>query len=118
MAADAPKTAIEGRILELADRLVEVEAPAHWTQAQVEAWLDWAGGAGDLAAAIADHVEELTVRAQAKGLLRDVRARTRFRDDLTEAMLGGRVALGLPRSVAAATPPASPQPTSPLGCRR
>jgi ribonucleoside-diphosphate reductase alpha chain len=115
MAADAPKTAIEGRILELADRLVEVEAPAHWTQAQVEAWLDWAGGAGDLAAAIADHVEELTVRAQAKGLLKDVRARTRFRDDLTEAMLAGRLAVGRPRTapppprVLAGDDPALPQ---------
>jgi len=97
MAADAPKTAIEGRILELGDRLAEVEAPAHWTQAQVEAWLDWAGGTDDLAAAIADHVEELTVHAQAKGLLKDVRARTRFRDDLTEAMLAGTVAIGRPR---------------------
>jgi len=101
MAADAPKTAIEGRILELGDRLREVEAPAHWTQAQVEAWLDWAGDAGDLAAAIADEVEALTGRAQAKGLVRDVRARTRFRDDLTEAMLAGTLAIGRPR----ATPP-------------
>jgi ribonucleoside-diphosphate reductase alpha chain len=100
MAADAPKTAIEGRIIELGDRLAEVEAPAHWTQAQVEAWLDWADGSGDLPAAIADHVEELTGRAQGKGLLRDVRARTRFRDDLTEAMLAGTLALGRPRAVA------------------
>ncbi|MDB5418086.1 MAG: ribonucleotide reductase-related protein, partial [Phenylobacterium sp.] len=49
MGGDAPQTAIEGRILELGDRLAEVEAPAHWTDAQAEAWLDWAGGETDLA---------------------------------------------------------------------
>ncbi|THD75262.1 MAG: ribonucleotide reductase [Phenylobacterium sp.] len=94
MGGHAPGTAVEGRILELAGRLVEVEAPAHWTAAQVEAWLDWADGETDLARAIADHVEDLTVKAQAKGLLKDVRARTLFRDELTEALLAGRIALG------------------------
>ncbi|MDB5417431.1 MAG: ribonucleotide reductase, partial [Phenylobacterium sp.] len=85
---------IEGRILELGDRLAEVEAPAHWTDAQAEAWLDWAGGETDLAGAVAEHVEQLTARAQAKGLLKDLRARTRFRDDLTEGLLSGAIALG------------------------
>ncbi|HEV2532843.1 ribonucleotide reductase [Phenylobacterium sp.] len=102
MGGEARKTAIEGRILELADRLIEVEAPAHWTCAQVEAWIDWSGGASDLAAAIADHVEELTARAQAKGLLKDVRARTRFRDSLIEALLSGAIAFAQgPRTPAA-----------------
>lgn len=113
MAGQGRLTAVEGRILELAGGLVEVEAPAHWTAAQVEAWLDWAGGETDLAGAVADLVEDLTVKAQAKGLLKDVRARTRFRDDLTEALLAGRIALGratpaAPARVMAAEDPALP----------
>jgi ribonucleoside-diphosphate reductase alpha chain len=102
MGGDAPKTAIEGRILELGDRLIEVEAPAHWTHAQVEAWLDWSGGESDLVAAIADFVEDVTGAAQAKGLLKDVRARTCLRNDLTEAMLAGSVAFSRPAPAAAA----------------
>jgi ribonucleoside-diphosphate reductase alpha chain len=100
MGGDAPKTAIEGRILELGDRLIEVEAPAHWTHAQVEAWLDWSGGESDLVTAVADFVEDVTGAAQAKGLLKDVRARTRLRNDLTEAMLAGAVAFSRPSPVA------------------
>ena len=100
MGADAPKTAIEGRILELGDRLVEVEAPAHWTSAQVEAWIGWAGGSLEVPGAIADFVEDLTARAQAKGLVKDVRARTRFRDALTEALLAGALAFTEPAAAA------------------
>ena len=40
--------------------------------------IDWAG-ATDLPSAIADYVEDITAKAQAKGLVKDVRARTRFR---------------------------------------
>ena len=40
------RAGIEGRTLELGDRLVEVEAPVHFTNARVEAWMDWAGRAG------------------------------------------------------------------------
>ncbi|HEX3701663.1 MAG TPA: ribonucleotide reductase [Phenylobacterium sp.] len=114
MAGQARVTAVEGRILELAGRLVEVEAPAHWTAAQVEAWLDWADGETDLAGAVADHVEALTASAQARGLVRDLRARTRFRDELTEALLAGRIALARspaaePLPVMAGDDPALPQ---------
>ena len=42
MGSEASRTGIEGRTLELAGRLVEVEAPTHWTDARLEAWLDWA----------------------------------------------------------------------------
>ncbi|HZZ69941.1 MAG TPA: ribonucleotide reductase [Phenylobacterium sp.] len=94
MGREASRTRIEGRTAERGDRIVEVQAPAHWTNAQLDAWLDWAGGATDLPTAIADRVEELTARAQASGLIKDVRARTRFRDDLTEALLAGAIALG------------------------
>ncbi|WP_411289178.1 ribonucleotide reductase [Phenylobacterium sp.] len=85
----------EGRVLEQANGLAQVEAPIHWSDARVEAWFDWAGGNPDLPAALAERVEELTARAQAKGLVKDVRARTRFRDALTEAFLTGVVALSV-----------------------
>ena len=94
MARDVSRTRIEARIAEVGGRCVEVQAPAHWTTAQLDAWIEWAGGATDLAQAIADYVEDLTARAQAKGLVKDVRARTRFRDDLTEALLTGSIAIG------------------------
>jgi ribonucleoside-diphosphate reductase alpha chain len=88
----ASRAGIEGRMLELAGRMVEVEAPAHWTGARLEAWLDWAGGRADLATAILEHAYGLTAKAQAKGLLKDLRSRTRFRMDLTDALLIGAVA--------------------------
>jgi ribonucleoside-diphosphate reductase alpha chain len=94
MGREASRTRIEARIAEVGGRFVEVQAPAHWTTARLDAWIDWAGGATDLPAAIADHVEALTARAQAKGLIKDVRARTRFRDELTEALLAGMIAMG------------------------
>ncbi|MCR5875543.1 ribonucleotide reductase [Phenylobacterium sp. J426] len=93
MGRDAPRVGIEGRIVERPDGLVEVDAPAHWTDARVEAWLDWAGGRVDLAAAIVEYSEALTARAQAKGLVKDLRARRRFREGLTEALLLGAVAI-------------------------
>jgi ribonucleoside-diphosphate reductase alpha chain len=98
MGREASRTRIEARIAEIGGRLVEVQAPAHWTTARLDAWIDWAGGATDVPAAIADHVEALTTRAQAKGLIKDVRARTRFRDELIEALLAGVIAMGPPVS--------------------
>ena len=111
MGATGRQAYVEGRILELADRVVEIEAPAHWTNAQAEAWLEWARGRTDLASAIADQVELLTEEAQARGLVKDIRARTRFRDDLTHALLAGAIGIGrrarpAPRVVAAGTPEA------------
>jgi len=94
MGREESRTRIEARVVESGGRFVEVLAPAHWTAARLEAWFDWAGGASDLPAAIGDYVEDLTARAQAKGLIRDVRARTRFRDELTEALLAGVIAIG------------------------
>ena len=97
MAREASRTRIEARIVEHGGRLVEAQAPAHWTNARLDAWIDWAGGETDLPHAVAETVEQLTVRAQAKGLVKDVRARTRFRDGLTEALLSGTIAIVLPK---------------------
>ena len=97
MGREASRTRIEARTVELGGRLVEVQAPAHWTAARLDAWIDWAASLGqerasDLPAALAQAVEDLTSRAQARGLGKDVRARTRVRYDLpTPCRLGDRV---------------------------
>ncbi|WP_240609598.1 ribonucleotide reductase [Phenylobacterium deserti] len=64
--------------------------------------------------AVADYVEALTQAAQAKGLVKDLRSRSRFRDQLTEALLAGRIAVAAPRPavpplVIDAADPAAPQ---------
>jgi ribonucleoside-diphosphate reductase alpha chain len=96
MVSEASRSGIETRIVELGGRLVSARAPSHWTDARLEAWVAWTGGETDLPAAIADFVEDLTVKAQAKGLVKDLRARTSFRDALTEALLAGTVAFAEP----------------------
>ena len=93
MSSEMSRAGIEGRILELAGQLVEVEAPVHWTNARVEAWIEWAGGRTDLGAAILQYAYALAGKAQAKGLTADLRTRTRFREAITAAMTGGYVAL-------------------------
>jgi ribonucleoside-diphosphate reductase alpha chain len=103
MGREASRTRIEARTVELGGRFVQAQAPAHWSNARLDAWIDWADGRADIPAAIADFVEDLTARAQAKGLVRDVRARTRFRDELTGALLAGTIAIG--RTPADAAPP-------------
>ncbi len=98
MVRETSRTRIETRVVELGGRLVEAQAPAHWPAARLDAWIDWAAGwtehATDIPAVISDFVEDLTSRAQDKGLVKDVRARTRFRDALTEALLAGTLAIG------------------------
>ncbi len=109
MDSETSRAGIEGRILELGDRLVELEAPAHFTNARVEAWVDWAGGRTDLAAAILQYAYGLAGKAQAKGLTKDLRTRTRFREAITEAMMLGVIALkpaGQPLKVLDAGPAA------------
>jgi len=93
MDSETSRAGIEGRILELGDRLVEVEAPAHFSNARVEAWIDWAGGRTDLSTAILQYAYGLAGKAQAKGLTKDLKTRTRFREAITEAMLLGSVAI-------------------------
>ena len=93
MDSDTSRAGIEGRILELGDRLVEVAAPAHFSNARVEAWVDWAGGKPDLATAILHYAYGLAGKAQTQGLTKDLKTRTRFREAITEAMMLGVVAV-------------------------
>ena len=90
-------------MVEVGGQLAQATAPSHWTTARLDAWIDWADGATDIPTAIGEVVEDLTVKAQARGLVKDVRARTRFRDDLTEAMLQGVIAIGPARAGEATT---------------
>ncbi|MET3527675.1 TSCPD domain-containing protein [Phenylobacterium koreense] len=91
---------IEQRTLERAASLAEVLAPAAWTDARVEAWLDWLEEVSDLPAAIARFAEDLVRHGDNRHLFETARARAAFRRDLATAMLGGRIAFSSPRPVA------------------
>jgi len=92
---------VERRTLERRGDVVEVAAPSAWPNAQVEAWLDWAGGDTDLPAAIFRFAEAQVKSGQRLGLFEGVGARGRFRRELGAALLAGRIAL---RAVSPATP--------------
>ena len=59
---------IEQRTLERAASVAEVLAPASWTDARVEAWLDWLDEDADLPAAVFRYAEDLVLRGDAAGL--------------------------------------------------
>ncbi len=126
-AATALDLTLEPRELERADRFVQTVAPASWSTARIEAWLDWSAGlardfpdGGDDALAPTslayDDAEETVLdggpalyarRLAAWGLHQRVfssatKAR-RFRDALLESLLSGRAAPGA-RSVEPAAP--------------
>ncbi|MET0294159.1 MAG: hypothetical protein ABW042_04020, partial [Phenylobacterium sp.] len=94
MRIEAGTARIERRAIERAGEVVEVLAPSSWTNARVEAWLDWAGGdPTDLPAEIFRFAELLVQRGEAAGLFDSPRARATFRRDLGALMLSGAVAL-------------------------
>jgi ribonucleoside-diphosphate reductase alpha chain len=97
MDSETPRAGIEGRILELADRLVEVEAPVHFTNARVEAWIDWAGGRTDLASVFSAYAHDLAARAGERGLTPTLQDRTRFREGVAEGLRMGWLALAARR---------------------
>jgi len=103
MGSQVSPDGIEERELELADRVVTARAPSGWTDARVEAWIDWAGGEPDVCAAIGEFVETLARRALAKGLVQDAAGRAGFRDALNAALLNGAVAIGGAPQARAAT---------------
>ncbi|MDO8901311.1 MAG: ribonucleotide reductase [Phenylobacterium sp.] len=91
MSLDSGK--MERRALERSGDVVEVLAPASWPNAQVEAWLDWAGGETDLPAAIFRFAENMVQSGQRLGLFEGVGARGRFRRELGAGLMAGRIAL-------------------------
>ena len=99
MGAEAAR--IERRTLERASSVAEVLAPASWTDARVEAWLDWLGEDTDLPAAVFRFAEDLVQRGDSAALFETARARAAFRRDLGAAVLAGQIALSWPRPDAA-----------------
>ena len=117
------ESGIEARWVERAATLTEALAPADWTSARVEAWLDWAQaiphdppdalGAGltevdpTLVALLdggpAAYAERLAVHGLARGAFDDAASASRFRDELLASLTGG---------LAAPTLPAPPQPAA------
>jgi ribonucleoside-diphosphate reductase alpha chain len=89
---------IEQRTLERVASVAEVLAPASWTDARVEAWLDWLDEDADLPAAVFRYAEDLVLRGDAAGRFDSARARSSFRRDLAAAMLAGQLALDAPRA--------------------
>ncbi|USQ93727.1 TSCPD domain-containing protein [Caulobacter sp. RL271] len=84
--------AMEWRDLERADEIVVVSAPSSWTDARVEAWLDWAGeiqpkaplGGGP--ACYADRIAQIGLT---RGLFGDKADASAFREALLATMLSG-----------------------------
>ncbi|MFZ0269706.1 MAG: ribonucleotide reductase, partial [Caulobacter sp.] len=94
--ASAPR--IELREIERADAVIEVLAPEGWTDARVEAWLDWAiqdqnDGLFDSAAPLgggpARYAERLAKAGLSDGLFGDAADADAFRDALLATMLNG-----------------------------
>jgi len=89
---DQPSTA-ERRDLERSNTVVEVMAPPTWTDARIEAWLDWAGGPIDpnapLGGGPARYADRLAKAGLDKGLFADPADASAFRDALLGTMLTG-----------------------------
>ena len=106
---DAAERRLELRALERASGFVQVLAPADWTGARIEAWLDWARAAPasdaapdaegfdeDLAevldGALTAYADDLTRRGQAAGLLARPEDAAAFRQALFFSLLEGHAA--------------------------
>jgi len=87
----APK--VEPRALERCDEVIDVLAPADWTDARVEAWLDWTPDGFDadlpLGGGPARYADRLTQAGLADGLFGDAADADAFRDALLTTMLAG-----------------------------
>lgn len=84
--------AMEWRDLERADSIIVVAAPAAWTDARVEAWLDWAGTIepkAPLGGGPARYAERVAKIGLARGLFGDKADAAGFKDALLATMLAG-----------------------------
>jgi ribonucleoside-diphosphate reductase alpha chain len=84
--------AMEWRDLERADEIVVVSAPSAWSDARVEAWLDWAGEIEPKAAlggGPARYAERVAQAGLARGLFGDKADAGAFREALLATMLSG-----------------------------
>ena len=89
----APAPRIAPRELERSDAIIEVLAPEGWTDAQVEAWLDWADGPFDADAPLgggpAHYAERIAKAGLSDGLFGDAADADAFREALLATMLTG-----------------------------
>jgi ribonucleoside-diphosphate reductase alpha chain len=116
--------ALAARTLERPGGAVDVEAPAHWTMAQLDAWLSWAetlpapppecdfaipAPAGDavLGAAPARYAQALAAWGWPLGLFDSLADAGRFVDAIVAALFGGLAAPGTPRAAPYAPPVAA-----------
>jgi ribonucleoside-diphosphate reductase alpha chain len=89
----APAPRFEPRELERSDAIIEVLAPEGWTDARVEAWLDWADGPLDdeapLGGGPARYADRVAKAGLADGLFGDAADADAFREALLATMLTG-----------------------------
>jgi ribonucleoside-diphosphate reductase alpha chain len=110
------ESAIEPRRVERARAVVETLAPADWTSARIEAWLDWADAtpldlpddlgaglteidpalAGLLGGGPAAYAQRLAACGLTSGTFDSAGAASRFRDELLASMVLGLAAPALP----------------------
>lgn len=84
--------AMEWRDLERADSVVVVSAPPSWSDARVEAWLDWAGeieAKAPLGGGPARYADRVAQAGLSRGLFGDKADASAFRDALLATMLSG-----------------------------
>lgn len=84
--------AMEWRDLERADSIIVVAAPSGWTDARVEAWLDWAGTIepkAPLGGGPARYAERVAKIGLSRGLFGDKADAAAFKDALLATMLAG-----------------------------
>ncbi len=104
------------RQVERGSALIEVLAPADWTIARIDAWLDWTdsqtpkapeepaaildaaadGAEQALGGALARYASQLAERGLAQGVFAGADDARRFRDALLESLLAGRAAPAAP----------------------
>ncbi len=103
---------LQDRLIELPFGFAQVLAPADWTQARIEAWLDGRGLVPDpdeiaegsvLKGVPQIYANHLAGSGMVAGLFDTPADASRFRDDLVATMIGGLAAPGEPRRLSAAT---------------
>ena len=112
----AQETAFDLREVERGGAMSEVLAPADWTQARIDAWLDWAeaqpsedadeplsgvapaepGPADALDGAFALYADRLAGRGLARGVFAGAADARAFRDGLLASLIAGRAAPAFP----------------------
>ncbi|RZJ17161.1 MAG: TSCPD domain-containing protein [Brevundimonas sp.] len=93
LAQRASHLTFQHRSVERPDRIVSVEAPSDWTDARIEAWLDWLDAPETpLRQSVADWANALAARGRAKGAFKRPADAAAFAAELTGSILLGLAA--------------------------